>query len=455
MQVLVIALLLAILIVEYLVEEHGLLHPYVVLLPNFLSGIAMLVVLVRVMTGTRLELDWRYGLFLAVLIFTMTFGYAVGDTPSGAMLAGARAYLACIPFLLLPAVHRFTARQLHVQLLLLFAIALAETPLAFYQRFVEYAHVISGDPVRGTLTTSSNLSLFMIAVIGGAIVAHLRGRLGFLWTFAIAAWLFSATTINETKATLLLLPAAVLVPAMLMRGNKAAAKKLVPILAVGVLGSAAFIVTYNYFIQSREYAGPISSYLTGDTLRYYLYTGAANSDQEYIGRFDSIEIAIDHIARDPYTFLFGYGAGNVSESFLPQFAGRYWSYYLRFGVDQTQITQLLWELGTVGLLAYLFLYWLVTRDALALARAKDPATADLGMLWVIAMVIMAFGLIYKSLLHMTDFGYLFFYFSGVVASRAAALRRAAASAAAKRPTGDWWPAADAPTPATSALGSHR
>lgn len=452
MQVLVIALLLAILVVEYLVEEHGLFHPYVVLLPNLLSGIAALVVLARVMTGTRLSLDWRYGLFLGLLLFTMTFGYAVGDTPSGAMLAGARAYLACIPFFLLPAVHRFTPRQLQVQLLLIFAIALAETPLAFYQRFVEYAHTISGDPVRGTLTTSSNLSLFMIAVIGGVIIAHLRGRLSFFHTFVIAAWLFSATTINETKATIVLLPAAVLVPALLMRGNRAISKKLVPIFAIGILGFVAFIVTYNYFIEGREYAGPISSYLSGDTLRYYLYTGAANADAEYIGRFDSIEIALDRIARDPYTFAFGYGAGNVSESFLPQFAGRYWSYYLRFGVDQTQITQLLWELGTLGLAAYLFLYYLVTRDALALARSKD-ALSDLGVLWVLAMVIMSFGLVYKSLLHMTDFAYLFFYFSGVVASRAAALRHSAAAAIARRPRQDWWPAADSPTPAV--FRSHR
>src|SRR5690606_32570249 len=105
---------------------------------------------------------------------------------------------------------------------------------------------------------------FMIAVIGGVIIAHLRGRLSFFHTFVIAAWLFSATTINETKATIVLLPAAVLVPALLMRGNRAISKKLVPIFAIGILGFVAFIVTYNYFIEGREYAGPISSYLSGD-----------------------------------------------------------------------------------------------------------------------------------------------------------------------------------------------
>ena len=96
-----------------------------ILIPELLSGIAMLVVLVRLMNGTRVALDWRYGLFLLVLLFTIAFGYAVQDVPTGAMLAGARSYLKFLPFFLLPAVHRFTPRQLHVQLMLLLVLALA------------------------------------------------------------------------------------------------------------------------------------------------------------------------------------------------------------------------------------------------------------------------------------------------------------------------------------------
>jgi hypothetical protein len=122
---------------------------------------------------------------------------------------------------------------------------------------------------------------------------------------------------------------------------------------------------------------------------------------------------------------FGFGAGNVSESFLPAFAGNYSNYYLRLGVGQTQVTQYLWEIGVVGLLAYLFLFYLVSRDSLVLARSNDFAAA-LGQIWCVGMIIMSFGLLYKSLLGMNDFGYLFFYFSGLVASRAAAVRQAAA-----------------------------
>ncbi|HUQ52380.1 MAG TPA: hypothetical protein VM692_09170, partial [Gammaproteobacteria bacterium] len=219
-------------------------------------------------------------------------------------------------------------------------------------------------------------------------------------------------------------------------------------MVIGVLGGAAFVAVYNYMIQYREYAGPLSEYFTGDTLRYYLYTGAANTDQPYIGRFDSIEIALDHISQNPLKLAFGYGAGNVSESFLPAFDGQYAEYYVRFGVGQTQVTQFLWEVGLVGLLAYLFLFYLVARDALALARSSDSG-APLGQLWTVAMIVMTFGLIYKSLLSMNDFGYLFWYFSGVVASRAVAVRQGVRKRAPQLPP-SWRLAMDGPSAAMKA-----
>jgi hypothetical protein len=240
----------------------------------------------------------------------------------------------------------------------------------------------------------------------------------------LCAWLFLPTTINETKATLLLLPVALVVPALLMPHKARLLRKLAPIFGVGILAGTAFVLVYDSMIKEREFAGPLSGYLEGDTLRYYLYTGAANTDQPYVGRFDSIEIALDHTSRDPLKLAFGYGAGNVSESFLPEFAGTYSDYYVRFGVGQTQVTQFLWEVGIVGLLAYLFLLYLVTRDSLTLARSSDSA-APLGQLWTVAVIIMSFGLIYKSVFSMNDFGYLFWYFSGVVASRAVVVRQRA------------------------------
>jgi hypothetical protein len=432
MQALVIALLVQIMVVEYLIAYRGFLNAYAILIPELLSGIAMLVVLVRVMGGARIALDWRYGLFLVALLFTIVFGYLVQDVPDGAMLAGIRSYLKFLPFFLLPAVHRFTPRQLQVQLLVLLVIALAETPLALYQRFVEFGDAMhTGDTVRGTLTSSSALSMFMVAAIGGAVAFYLRGRLKLAAVIVLVAWLFIPTTINETKATVLLLPVALLVPAFLMPHSARLLPKLAPIVGIGIIAGIGFVITYNILVQYGEYGGPLGEFFTSD-VQYYLYTGAANTDQPYVGRFDSIEIALDYTSQDPLKLAFGYGAGNVSESFLPEFAGRYSDYFHRFGVGHTQVTTFLWEVGVVGLLTYLFFYYLVTRDAIALARSNDPA-AHLGQLWTVAMLIATFGLVYKAVFAMNDYGYLFWYFSGVVASRAVAVRQSVHSRVAQAP----------------------
>ena len=251
---LVIALFSSILVVEYLVERRGLFDHYLMLIPELLSGIVMIVVLLRLMNGTRVAFDWRYGVFIVALLFTLAFGWAVQDVPAGAMLAGARAYLKFIPFFLLPAVHRFTPRQLQVQLGLLFVLALLQTPLAFYQRFIEFGDSMhSGDPVRGTVTTSSGLSLLLICTIAGVVIARLRGRLRIGAMLLFAVWLFAPTTINETKATLLLLPVALLVPALIMPGKARAVRRLLPLVAVGALATGVFVSAYNYFIQFRQY----------------------------------------------------------------------------------------------------------------------------------------------------------------------------------------------------------
>ena len=449
MQILVIALLLQILVVEYLIEAHGLLPHYAILVPELLSGVAMLVVLVRIMSGRRIDFDWRYGIFLAALLFTIVFGYMVQDVPDGAMLAGARSYLRFLPFFLLPAVHRFTARQLHVQLMLLLLIALAETPLALYQRFVEFgSDMHTGDVVKGTLTSSSALSMFMVAAVAGAVVFYVRGRLKLTALIVLAAWLITPTTINETKATVLLLPVALLLPAILMPHKERLLRKLVPIAGVGLLAGVAFVGIYNALIQYGNYGDDLGTFFTSGDIRYYLYTGAANTDQPYVGRFDSIEIALKYTSQDPLKLAFGYGAGNVSESFLPEFAGRYADYFLRLGVGQTQVTTFLWEVGVAGLLVYLFLFYLVARDSLTLARSNDSA-AYLGQVWTVAMIIMTFGLVYKSVFSMNDCGYLFWYFSGVVASRAVAVRQSASSRVAHAPP-SWRLAAGEPRAALKA-----
>lgn len=429
---LVIGLLLSVFSLEYLVRERGLLHPYAVLIPEALSAIAMLIVLLRMMAGVRLALDGRYVAFLALLALVLLFGFVLQEMPTGPVVAGVRSHLMFAPFFLLPAVYPFSARELKTQLVVLLALMLVQSPLAVYQRFVEYADTMeTGDVVRGTATTSSALSILMMCGISILIALYLRRKLSLMLLVAGVGLLFLPTTLNETKGTLILLPLALLVPAFSMPRGSGVLRRFVPVVAVGALAGIAFVGMYNYLIQYHQAGQSLGQFVEEGNFIEYLYADAAEREVNYIGRIDSIEIAWEHISRDPLTLLFGMGAGNVSTSFLAEFDGEYASYYERYGVGMTQLTTFLWEVGLVGLLAYLLFFYFLWRDGRRLARGEDT-DAVLGQIWVTIMLIMGFGLIYKSVFSMTEIGYLFWFYAGVVVSRLVAHRRSEAAVAPAR-----------------------
>jgi hypothetical protein len=375
------------------------------------------------MVGIRPALDWRYSAFLIALAIVLLSGFLLQDVPSGAVVAGVRAHLMFIPFFLLPAVYRFSERQIRIQFCVLMGLLFMQVPVAVYQRFIEYAGSMeTGDVVRGTATTSSALSLLMMGAIAACITLYLRRRIGVAALAASVVLLFIPTTLNETKATLALLPLAFLIPALCTPRGYNAIRRLLPVAAVGALAAIAFVGVYNYLIQFNQTGQPLGELFSNGRLAEYLYAESADREVNYIGRFDSIVFAWDGIGRDPRTFVFGLGAGNVSTSFLSQFDGEYAAYYERYGVGMTQLTTFLWEVGVAGLLAYLFLYYLLWRDARFLARGEGQ-DALVGQIWVTVTVIMGFGLIYKSVFSMTEIGYLFWYFSGVVVSRVVEARK--------------------------------
>jgi hypothetical protein len=258
----------------------------------------------------------------------------------------------------------------------------------------------------------------MMCGIAAIVAMFLRKQLRFKYAIFLMALLFFPTTLNETKATLLLLPLAIVVPLYFMPRGSRALRRAVPIFAVGAVALVAFIAVYDYFIQYATTGQPIGQFVGEASFSRYLYSGAAEEGEaNYIGRFDSVQFAMDHITKDPLKLAFGYGAGNVSLSFLPQFNGAYAAYYDRYGVGMTQVTTFLWEIGVVGLLTYLMLYAFVLHDARMLSRL-DGEAGLLGQIWATVAVIMVFGLIYKSIFSMTEIGYLFWFYTGVVAARA-------------------------------------
>jgi hypothetical protein len=105
----------------------------------------------------------------------------------------------------------------------------------------------------------------------------------------------------------------------------------------------------------------------------------------------------------------------------------------------TQITTFLWQIGVIGLLAYLALYYLVFTDARRLSRSEELSSAVLGQSMGVIMVIMSAALFYKSIFSMNEIGYLFWFYSGVVASRLVEQRHAhrRAPSQTRRPPAGW------------------
>src|SRR5690606_861370 len=245
----------------YLVRRLDVIHPYFVLLPELTTAVCLLVVIGRVLAGKEIALDWRYVVFFALFFFVLLFGFLVQGMSSGAVISGLRGYVKFIPFFLLPVVYPFTPRQLKAQLAVLLTILFLQIPLAVYQRFVEFAdRMHTGDPVRGMATSSSSLSMLMVCVIALLVSAYYRRRIRLPFLMAATAVFFLPTTLNETKGTLVMLPVALLLPALLMPSGTKTMRRVIPVAIVGVAAGLAFVSVYNYFIQYREFGKPLETF---------------------------------------------------------------------------------------------------------------------------------------------------------------------------------------------------
>ena len=425
MNLFVIFMLCAVTVSEYLVDSVRVLPSPLRLLPEMCSAIALLVVIARVLIGTRIRLDWRYGLFLGLLVFIMVFGFFAQSEDAGPIVGGIRIYLKALPFLLLPAVYSFTEREVKTQAIWLFILMAVQTPLAFYQKYFQFRdHWNTGDYITGTVITSGVMSVLMLFCIAALVVMYLRDKIR-LVPFVIGVGFFLApTTINETKITIILLPLVMLVPALFMPRGKQALRKLVPVLVTGGAAAMSFLAVYAYFAQFERGTRRIEDFFQDEkAVKSYLYTNADKQRFADLGRGDTLVYAWRRLEQDPLVFGFGVGAGNASQTSMRQFQGKYSKYYRAYGVGYTQIGYWLWELGFAGLLAYVALFFAAFRDARFLARSDSPFSA-IGQTWATILVLFVIALGYTAVFAIDVLLYPFWFYTGLCASKAWELRAA-------------------------------
>lgn len=442
MNFLVIVTFISCYLTEYFARKLNLISPYFVLVPELLSGVVLLLVIGRLMLGARIQLDFRYLLFIGVLALTVAMGAVAQNVPTGAIVSGLRSYVPFVPFLLLGAVYPFTSRQIRAQLAVLALLLVVQVPLAVYQRFFAFAdRMHTGDVVTGTVRTSSALSILMVSSIAVLTALYLRRRVTLLQLLLATGFLLVPTMLNETKGTLVMLPIAMLAPLFCVRSGQRPFRRLLPLLTVFAVSGVVFVSVYNSLLQYRDPGASLQEFWLEGGLQNYMYKGAVEGDHR-VGRLDSLELAVLGITQSPLKAAFGLGAGNVSPSQLPGFEGDYAHYYDLYLVSFTQLSLLLWELGFVGVAAFGLFFLALFRDALLLARHDGPLET-FGQAWAPLTLIAAMCLLYKPILTMNEIVFPFMLYAGIVARSAYQLRRERRTqrreraAARKGPGRDW------------------
>jgi len=419
---LVLALLVSCFLASYLARGLKVLPVYFVLLPELLAGVALLIVLSRLVVGKRPQLDGRYLLFIGLLVLTMAMGIVAQRVPAGAVVSGLRDYIPMLSFLLLGAAYPFTSRQIKAQLVVIGVLLLVQVPTAVYQRFFSFAHKMhTGDVVTGTTTNSGTLSVVMVSGVTVLTVLYLRRRIALMPLLVLTGFMLVPTMLNETKATFVMLPIAMLAPIFFMRRSEKPFRRLIPLVAVFAVAGVAFVGVYNAMIQHRNPDSSLQEFWFEGGVLNYVYKGSLEGD-ERVGRVDSVQIALREISQSPLRAVFGLGIGNVSPAQLPGFDGEYSHYYRAYKISFTQITMLLWNLGYMGIVVYGLLFYAIFRDAVLLARGAGK-DAMLGQIWAPIVMIAAMCMFYKAVLTDQEFIYPFMFYAGVVGRRAHLLRQ--------------------------------
>lgn len=410
---------------EWITLSLGLLPKNLTYLPELTSGIVFLIVAGRLAAFRMLSLP-PIVLFLGIIIlFYFAAGLVANSVQPGAAFAGVRIYLKFLPFLMLPIVFNFTDEQVRKQLWVMFFLALLQTPVAFYQKYIQYANLSTGDVVGGTLVFSNRISVFMICVVAFLIVFYMRKRIK-LWHVALAIpFLVAPTMINETKVTFVLLPIAFATAVLFARPDGSAfSGQAILMLGMGAVSLTAFVLVYDLY-WGGERGGIVDSMIgskSGDTSSY-LFRGAntdssAADGKEFseIGRFDSFVLPVQYFAKEPLKVAIGVGIGNASPTSQEVFLGEYGKVFENFGGDFTTLSHMVWEIGLLGV-ALSLLFMLCVFLAAWRLRREDSLAGSIGSAWVVVCILCGPVLVYMNMITIWSLQLIFWYWSGYILAK--------------------------------------
>lgn len=443
MNIIPYALFSSIFFLDFLSEDLGILPRQVTWVPELFSAAILVTVIAHAGLKKTLVIHPKYVLLFFIFLLQLIAGIILNSVEPGTVFAGIRYYFKYAPLFLLPAVYNYSDHQIRGQLKFLLMLALIQFPVVIYQYFIfdDPNHQYQDpDLVSGTLQVGSILSIYLVSVISILLAFYIKQRIKLSHFFVLILFLFIPTTINETKGTLILLPISVIVIVITARVIRENARQLIPILAMLPILFGAFLLVYNtYFAEGATRERGLVAFFTDPKrgIKEYLYTGDAEvldakavlrSDKTVVGEITGTDVAVGRIRRidaailpfrvlsnEPSKLLLGLGVGNVSESFIDRFSGKYVE-IKNMNHTQIELASMVWEIGVFGLFIFLLFFYFIYKDAKKLARRNTlPGIIATG--WTGIVVILVLSMPYKNFMIFNVIGFLFWYFSGYIAAK--------------------------------------
>jgi hypothetical protein len=387
--------------------------------------LAILATLAIVFEGVRKGFRFiaaKYWIAFGMAALIILCGIVTNSVGSGPIFAGMRTYLRPIPMFLIPAVFTFTDRQLQTQLKLMLFVGLAQVPLSCYQRYEVWIQGrFSGDDVRGTATDSGILSIILICMALVLVGCFMRKQISRTMFFTLFFLLLLPTMINETKATVVLLPLGLLTT--IVAGSAAGQRLKVFSLGLVLLGifGAILVPVYDMMAANNPYKNEqhlMDFFTNQEEMDKYMETkgGASLGTNHMVRRGDAIRVPLQYLAKDPVNLAFGLGIGNASHSNLgQQFQGTYFDLFQYFAV--LSISTFMLELGLLGTAVVFVLYALLFFDSIAVAKQDSGLTGALAIGWIGVIPVIAASTFYTAIHMFTMLSFFFWYFAGIVAAR--------------------------------------
>jgi len=409
-------LFISIFLLDYLSLELGLLSRSITYLPELLSMITMLIILARVTVGLGGNFPPICGFFLFLFFTNIVIGVVINHVAAGPVIAGIRTYLKFFPFFILPFAYSFSNAQIAQQLKLLSFLFAIQAPVALYQRLIVSGGMVTGDYVRGTVGGSGQLTVILVCAIAILLSFYLAKKISLIHFIVLFSLFFMPMTMNETKVSLILLPMALILP-IYFSSSDINLKQFIPLIGFIILVGIAFVFIYNHFVSSVAGYG-ITDFLSGEgRAERYIYKGTEFGSLEKVGRGDAIVIAYTILSENILDLLFGLGIGNVSLSFLPELSGAYAEKYRDYGVTGGSMTNFLWEIGLVGIISYLLLFFMAFKYSKLLSiKMQNSYIGTFSNGWKTVSILIAIGSTYTMVFSLNATSYLYWYFSGYIIS---------------------------------------